>query len=1343
MHGVHYTRPIIGVLLFCFLSPITTLFAQERPDAFWQQFTRLEDVRPTLYQETDGLPSDFVITSYRDSRGHLWVGTQEGLARFDGYSFDQFFADPSDSTGLNNHHVSDIAEDQHGYLWMTTHGGGLNRYDPYTHTFRHFLAPREDSSAATKNEFRTLFIDTIEQVIWVGGIQTGLLRFDLRTHTFARYRPGPVREYWHNPNTVYHIVPDPNARHRLWVAAFGSLFSFNKNNQTFTEHLAPQEATLPSTGFIPHHIHVQDEHTLWLGTWGAGIVHYNLQSGKSTMYLPQPDQPTSAHNIIKSVLPKGKAALWVFDFDLGPGIFDLSTRSFRFPGVASLPLHDADKWRSNQGYIDPQGLFWIASDQGLMLLDPQDHRFQSFAGDARETHPYHFDRDKHAFWATQQKPHGLARLDTQLKVLDRFPLPNEAYDTKDGPLRAIPYAQDQSAVARGQNLYIFDHTQKTYTPVLAATLPDNLPVGSAITDLLADAQGTLWLGTNAGYLLRVPPTQDTLFQIAPSSTPPGLRTGTAMENLCFDARGRLWFSSYGISRYDPIGDTMHHFTTENSGLLSNEVKGICISPDQKLWIGSNQGVQIQDTDNLRTQRILNRADGLPGTTVHDIEVDPYGHLWLASYQGLARYRPEQDQVDAFTRADGLHFSPWASVDILDHWILSGSDNLKNLFHLDDLPSSLDQLPVYVREVLINGAPSPYDTVAAFQRKLVLNHRQNQLTLAFGALNFRQPQRTRYRYRLDGVDTQWQYAEATQRMATYANLPPGTFTFRLAARSGSGPWAGSERTLTIVILPPWWATWWANILFALLSISLMIAVYRFLWTRQLAREEARRIRDLSQWQTRLYTNLTHELRTPLTVISGMAARIDGDAGSWLAQGIPLIRRNAGQVLRLVNQLLDLARLDAGRLRPHWVQDDLVAYLRYLTESHRSFAELRDLTLHFSTDTPEYIMDFDSDKLDIILGNLLGNAIKFTPAGGVIEVAFRQKGKSTCLLIVRDSGVGIPAEKLPHIFQRFYQVEEQPVQGTGIGLSITREMVELLGGHIRVDSTPGKGTTFTIAHPVHRQAPRKKVAQTTDHSRQIPTAATHTQTGTGPRLLIIEDNPDVMTYLRSGLQGEYTILTAHDGEEGVEKARREVPDIILCDIMMPRQDGYAVTATLKQDERTSHIPIILLTARADRTSRHNGLQRGADAYLTKPFDEEELRIRLQQLIRLRRRLQDKYRRTDLRQVSQTDHVDPELRFLKRLEQVVLDHLDDETFRVEPDLCRAMMMSRPQLYRKLKALRGCSPSVFIRQVRLQRAQEFLAQGDLSVQEVAYRTGFRDPSHFARVYKAHYGHNPSQHTS
>ena len=514
-------------------------------------------------------------------------------------------------------------------------------------------------------------------------------------------------------------------------------------------------------------------------------------------------------------------------------------------------------------------------------------------------------------------------------------------------------------------------------------------------------------------------------------------------------------------------------------------------------------------------------------------------------------------------------------------------------------------------------------------------------------------------------------------------------------------------------------------------------------------EAKRLQELNDFKARFYTNITHEFRTPLTVILGMSEQIDG-----YPQETKLIQRNGANLLRLVNQLLDLSKLESGSMLLNLVHRDIIVYLQYLTESFYSTAMQQQIRLVFHSEESAVPMDYDEDKIQQVVYNLLSNALKFTPAGGrVVFHASRDErdGQSWLKLKVKDTGTGIPAPALDRIFDRFYQVGDAasvPANGTGIGLALTKELVELMNGTITVESEPGVGTEFVLCLPIEAQhaagsgetfrsalppvAVDSVPAFAESEPESDPAAAEL------PQLLLIEDNPDIITYVETILRGQYAFHTARDGAAGVERARAVIPDIIVSDVMMPKMTGYEVCETLKQDERTSHIPIILLTAKATQEDKVQGLQFGADAYLTKPFDKAELTVRLEQLIAMRRRLQARYANPDAAGSQPAGDSSLEDQFLRKLHEHIEARLDDPDFGV-PELATAAHLSQMQLYRKLKALTGQTPSRFIRSYRLRRGLDLLQQGELTVSEVAYAVGFADPSYFSRTFQQEFKRNPS----
>jgi len=450
---------------------------------------------------------------------------------------------------------------------------------------------------------------------------------------------------------------------------------------------------------------------------------------------------------------------------------------------------------------------------------------------------------------------------------------------------------------------------------------------------------------------------------------------------------------------------------------------------------------------------------------------------------------------------------------------------------------------------------------------------------------------------------------------------------------------------------------------------------------------------------------------------------------------LIQRNSDNLLRLVNQLLDLSKLDEGKLQLQPIQNNIIPFIRYVTESLHSLAMAQQIDLGFSTEIDALIMDYDPDKMQQILHNLLSNAIKHTPADGTVQL-LAQKREKQLQLTIKDTGEGIPARDVPHIFERFYQVEQNQTTpgGTGIGLAVVKELVQLMRGTIEVESEPGKGTTFILLLPISRKASLQIVqapipfATTVGKPFELPAPADATLA------LIIEDNADVITYLRDCLSPQYQIETALDGQAGIDKAVEIIPDIIICDVMMPRRNGFEVCEILKKDERTSHIPIILLTAKATQEDRLTGLQTGADAYLIKPFDKQELYIRLQQLVALRRKLQKRYRHGLLTQTA----ISPDDRFINKLQKFIEENLDDEQLDVTV-ICQHVGLSRMQVHRKLKALTQKTTTQFVRSVRMQHARQLLKKTDLQIAEIAFRVGYSDPSYFSRQFSEEFGHPPS----
>ena len=567
--------------------------------------------------------------------------------------------------------------------------------------------------------------------------------------------------------------------------------------------------------------------------------------------------------------------------------------------------------------------------------------------------------------------------------------------------------------------------------------------------------------------------------------------------------------------------------------------------------------------------------------------------------------------------------------------------------------------------------------------------------------------------------------------------------------------------------------WISALALLIAGIFITIILRYYRMRQLANEELQKLNkeilqqkeeleDLSQVKSRFFTNISHELRTPLTIIGGMVDQIRKQPQQWLDKGLTMIERNNANLLRLVNQILDLRKLESGNLVLELTHGDIISYLRYIVESFQSYAESKRIRLHFLDYSKQVEMDYDPEKVLQIMSNLLSNAIKFTPEGGEVYLSVNeeQEGQNETnrlLIMVKDTGIGIPKEKQAHIFDRFYQVDDSATregEGTGIGLALTKELIHLMKGEIEVQSREGQGSTFLLKLPIESKlaATSSKIEMPSSAAQiSFPTVSADQVTkqieeelinspidSEQDHLLIIEDNPDVVDYLKAIIGNAYQISVARNGEEGIQKAFSEIPDVIISDVMMPIKDGFEVCDTLKQDERTSHIPIVLLTAKVDQDSKMKGLRRGADDYLAKPFNEKELDLRLQNLLAIRQTLKQRYQNLEFTPVAEEDHaLQLEDSFISKLKAVIEDRLEDPDMSL-PEVCKEMGMSRSQLYKKVKALTNSTTTQIIRSIRLHKAKELLQDTDRSIYEVAYDVGFKDPAYFSRTFSEEFGMSP-----
>jgi len=1326
------------------------------------------------FSTADGLPANQILNVETDSEGFIWVLTRQGPARYDGRRF----------VPLTALHPG-IQLPQQGFSYMLIDGRDQMWIGAATGMYRISLATFD--VALFEKNLQPYCTDSERNVWFTSG--KNMVRYGWQQDAFREY---PLLV--HGDTIAVNLICRGKDNHIVARGA-GRLYRFDPRKEVF-EPLHGLPEALVHAVFVAA---TDSEGLLWLSLWYRktdGLLHYDPYRDTILRRFGSATHPVSTD--INAMLPDGDQVWFATNSD---GLHRFSLSENRFKGYPANDKNPGGLWPTQLTNVfkDVSGNLWVGTLFGLYMAPASRQTTQLLAYSpfdpnslvSRPATSLEFISDTILAIGTMN---GISLYDRYRKTFRNIHLPLYNDNPYNDQIRA--FARDAPGsfwVASWSGLYRLDDRNGRILEycITHPNAGENHPAPvkkmqmGAIYRLFKDREGVLWASTFAAGLHRIS----------------GSATARRFENLnerrdytkllskrveCLldlDERYLLLGNADGLLRFDRATQRFEPVKVAFPGLEPPVAVASMVK--------SRQGDLLLIAKNMPFRLRLNGTNGMATPIPSPLNLMPCqqiiedntGTVWVTQEDGVV-------QLDAGKNIgrlyDSRHFllgnvfavrPPFPPAKDSDGVLYFGGAQGVTVLNPHHFSRQHTALPILkITGLKVNGAVFVPDSSISRLQTLDLSWKQANLGFEFSVLNAVVPALCRFSYSLDDnhpVDL------GTQNTLNLSNLAPGTHLLHVTATNSDGVRDKQGVTLRIVVHPPWWRSIWAYLAYALLLAYSIFRLYRFQLRQKLAQQEALQLREMDAFKSRFFTNITHEFRTPLTVILGMTERLAAD-GARVSENIAkssldMIKRNGENLLRLINQILDLSKLENNALKINYVQGDVVAYLRYITESLQSLANAQNLTLHVDSEQESITMDYDPERLQQIVHNLLSNAIKFTPAGGRVVLRVASAGLKTLptlVITVSDTGVGIAAHELPNLFDRFFQAgnhEQVKAGGSGIGLSLTRELVRAMGGTISVESIVGKGTAVTVRLPITNNGPTPDLP-TKVRDRLSPTGrggveahfpmklADPTEyatsplpmgegSGEGPDLLIIEDNADVMAYLVACLQGEYKIVCAYNGREGIEKAVETVPDLILSDVMMPEKDGLEVCDALKNDERTSHIPIVLLTAKADVESRIAGLRRGADAYLSKPFHKEELRLTLANLMEQRRKWQERFSTLGL--VSGTSaplapelpkaDVELEDAFLKKIREHLEQHLADADFD-GPRLARAMLLSEVQLYRKIKALTGKSTAIYIRSIRLHKGLELLRSTSLTVSEIAYDVGFDDPNYFSRTFSQEFGVAPSE---
>ncbi|REE05502.1 two-component regulator propeller domain-containing protein [Marinoscillum furvescens] len=1298
-----------------------------------------------------GISSGTITAMDQDHQGLIWVGTRDGLKRYDGQEVKSY---KPQSSSLVGNDVSAVLVDAHNRLWVGTTDGGLNLYVHEVDSFNHFMPKTGVADAIESTDVRDILEDG-QGNIWVA-TKHGLNRYIEDGNSFEVFRSPFANQL------IRDIEIDDQGN--IWCGTFGGgLYQFNPETKKFKDFLTE----LTSAPKVQSLAIVNDQ--ILIGTRDQGVLLFDPESNDLQSFLTD-DKYKESSNIWDILVSDDGKKIWI---------------GTDGNGMIALEAHDGE-WRDQPLFIplieskrlgnavytiffDRDENMWIGSAwKGLYALEHLHNDISFLAGLENE--------DQNTVWSIYKENetvwlgtdgNGLliydqARAGDLEKYYERYKI--VTIDKRvDGNYWLGTYSN-------GLILFGKDKRELKRYGAKAGSLPAN-----DVRDILHDPKSNgYWIGTWGGGISFIDErTQEfTTFQYdANDETTLSNNNVVALE---YASGGKIWVATFGggVNRFDPETRTFERYQYQVSRdygtkFLSKNLT--CIYDDQlgNLWFGTwTKGLSKL---NLATGDVhtFEHYPFLQGVTVCSILEDSKRNVWISTTEGIYKYVHAQDTVlDYSDLKGGYHFGS-AFQDQQGHMYFGG---LNGVVSFDPLKMEIVQKEpniVFTDFKLFNksvtvGKGQFLDKTINHQEKIELTYDQRVITFDFAALKYPFSDECEYGIKMENFDGDWRNNGAN-RSATYTNLDPGEYIFRVKTYDKKGELSENEASVKVLVGKPYWATWWAYTFYVLLFGVLLYFYrkYNIYWEKmknqlkleQLGREKEAELHEI---KVRFFTNISHEIRTPVTLILGSINRLmeSGITDKANLSAVQNIRKNGSHLLNLVSELLDFRKLESGDARLKAAEGNIVNFLKEISLSFTEQAINKSIAYDFHTDLQEIKLWYDRDEMEKVLYNLISNAFKYTPEGGKVFIGISQDDQFVYIKI-EDTGKGIPAKQLKDIFKRFYQSDNDPTyknnDGYGLGLSITYEIIKLHGGEIIAESELGKGSAFTIKLPLGNTHLKSEfLIEDFKDSEEVALYASNSE-GQGENVklsfpdqseltvLVAEDNDGIRAYLYDLLNEHFHVILAVNGREALELTYEKMPDLILSDVMMPEMDGITFSGKVKQDPRISHIPIIILTARTSLIFKKEGLDIGVDDYITKPFSEIILKTRIRNLLNNRHLLREKYKTDLLIEPSELALRSPDQEFLSSLSDIIEANMSSGELSAE-HLCKEMGMSQSNVYKKLKSLTGMSIVEFVRDFRLKHAVQLIVRQKLTVSEACYKVGFNDRRYFSQVFKTKYGMTPTQ---
>lgn len=1321
---------------------------------------------PEIYTTRQGLSNTRISSIIQDERGYIWIGTEDGLNRFDGFSFTVYKHNEDDTTSLASNHImtlfidshqrfwigtikglqyydplsdkfmraslnqpnnilrenqcNKIFEDSHCNLWVTSFNQGVVRYSMQTGESKLFTPIQESPDSSLCSRYITSITEDKSGKIWFGSHDKGISVFDPETWKFQNF-------HVHNSNLPADAVFDLNCLFNgdILIATVGAGVGFYRFNEK-TFFFANKAVGKTLKAYMSSFCAIQNSNgDLFAGTEGRGMMKIDPTHGYLEDFPVFREQKNEIGDSKVHCLYEDKNGnIWIGMPNKGVCIIRKNLTGIRFYRKIYNEPNSLSSGNVTGIATDTKGNTWFSTDGGGIIRYHQS---------SKQYHHYRHD-------------------------------PKQSHSVSDDVVVNV-YCDSKGRIWAGTytgGLCLYNSERDDFATYKNDETDNSLPYNYA-KSIVEDNQGQLWIGTNGGGLSCLNPENGRFVNY--SSEKYSDLASDYIHKIFIDKKNILWIGTItGLSSLDLKSGKFYNYT-HDPALGKSAIFAISEDDKGKIWIGTSNGLKFYDAKEESFQNCFPSDDNF-NPVINGII--PFGEqLWLSTNKEIVCYLPEEGKVGWFSQNIGItheFFSTSYYISPEGEIFFGGNEGCYSLYpwkvktQLYTPTVYLSGLKIFEKPVLplekIDGKIILKHDISNTDR-IVLQHSQKSFTIEFTAPDTPFPAFTFFSCKLDGFDNNWTTYENKQRSVTYTNLDPGTYTFHVRASNIPDTWGNSDTQLVIEILSPVWATWWAKLLYVITLLASIYFIIRMIIIRlrdkndlKIERLKVKQQEELSQTKMQFFTNITHEFRSPLTLIIGpLEQMLTTEDDQEKKQKYKLMLKSSNKLLLLINQILDLRKAENEKMRITAHQIDLVYFTKDCMEAFTDLAKRKNISFTYDHHPDAIIAWFDPDLLDKCIGNLLSNAFKFTPENGKIEVTVQQESNGLIEIKVLDSGRGMSDEEQKHIFERFYQRDNDHQISSGIGLHLVKNIVERHKGDIRVESMPGKGSSFSI---FIRQG---KAHFDPEEISEFPMIQPPKTDATGkfadylsppdsydddkPLILLVEDDKDMGNFICSGLVQKYRVTKAANGKEALELIKQRIPDLVITDVMMPEMNGIELCRIIKERMDLNHIPVIMLTALGEE-HRIEGLETGADSYIAKPFQFRHLLIRIEKLLELRKKMKERFSRILNLEAEQIDVTNTDEVLLQKAIEYIRTHISNPDMSVE-ELGKALNMSRTNLHRKLKTITGLSPIDLIKSIRMKQAAYYLSTGKMSISEVAYKVGYNTPSYFSSSFSAFFNISPT----